>query len=168
MSLLNLSVSALAPRGLDASPATGGPSKLATSFDGEQCGTVVPHQPLPHALEVALRNSRFEQVMLNPQPLPPGPDGNVSHQGGRMALDDDWCGTRVPHQPLPHPLEVASYNSRFDQVMINPQPLPPEHGGNAFQLAGRAALDDDWCGTVVRHLPPPPPPVIDQIRQAFM
>ena len=71
MSLFNLAIGAMAPRGVDALSAPGSASKLTASIDGDWCGTKVPHPPIPHALEVALRNSRFEQVMLNPQPLPP-------------------------------------------------------------------------------------------------
>jgi hypothetical protein len=137
MSLFNLPIGAMALRGLDAFSAPGSASKLGASIDGDWCGTKVPHPPIPHALEVALRNSRFEQVMLNPQPLPPGPDGATLH------------------------------HSRFEQVMLNPQPLPPGPDGNVFHQVGRVALDDDWCGTGPRHLPPPPRPVLDVIRQAL-
>lgn len=61
------------------------------------------------------------------------------------------------HPPIPHALEVALRNSRFEQVLLNPQPLPPRQEGGVFQQAGRATLDDDWCGTVPKRFPPPPP-----------
>ena len=44
-----------------------------------------------------------------------------------MSFDyDDWCGTRVPHHFGPHP--QPSFLNFGEEVMLNPQPLPPhEH-----------------------------------------
>lgn len=113
MSSLNLAVSTATLRSLDSlsAPASGHGSKLTASVDGDWCGTKVPHPPIPHALEVALRNSRFEQVMLNPQPLPPGPDGALQQRVGRATLDNDWCGTVPKHFPPPPP-PIADLLSR--------------------------------------------------------
>ena len=42
---------------------------------------------------------------------------------------DDWCGTPYPHHwPLPFPFfefEQTAFTSIADEVMLNPQPLPP-------------------------------------------
>ena len=111
MSSFSLAISSVAPRSLDALSSSGHGSKLSASVDGDWCGTKVPHPPIPHALEVALRNSRFEEVMLNPQPLPPGPDDSAHHQIGRATLDNDWCGTVPRHFPPPPP-PIADLLSR--------------------------------------------------------
>jgi hypothetical protein len=83
------------------------------------------------------------------------------------SIDGDWCGTKVPRPPLPRALEAALGNSRFEQLMLNPQPLPPAPNGSVFQQVGRASLDDDWCGTVPKRFPPPPPlPGLDRFGPA--
>jgi len=115
------------------------------------------------------------------------------------ALEDDpYCGTRPPHWPG-GPLRLGSIEeiiaNRFEQVAINPQPLPPgarnasavafqqirlyqlgqslqAHGGAAAEMGGQISgfasdMFDDWCGSVplsvliawlLHHNPPPPPP----------
>ncbi|OZB87671.1 MAG: hypothetical protein B7X41_12205 [Microbacterium sp. 14-71-5] len=76
--------------------------------------------------------SRFDQVALNPQPLPPGPPEALvtgvraaaelvrlaftAHQLG-VAFDadpDDWCGT-PPHVPIPWP---------YPPITQDPDPHP--------------------------------------------
>jgi hypothetical protein len=44
-----------------------------------------------------------------------------------MSFDnDDWCGTRLPHHFSPH--QQPSFLNFGEEVMLNPQPLPPhEH-----------------------------------------
>ena len=45
---------------------------------------------------------------------------------GMSYEDDDWCPTR-PHPHLgPDPVPWLSIYSGFDEVMLNPQPLPPK------------------------------------------
>lgn len=51
--------------------------------------------------------------------------------------DDDWCGTGRPRIPLPGP---RPFGFSFEDVMLNPQPLPPkelqrEIGGYLLMLS---------------------------------
>jgi len=52
----------------------------------------------------------------------------VNFAAGQLAADygdDDWCGTPYPHRfPVLDP-EPSPWNS-FNDVMLNPQPLPPK------------------------------------------
>ena len=83
-------------------------------------------------------------------------ESQFAAKGGAAA--DEFCGTTPPHPPIARPLEAALRHSRFEQVMLNPQPLPPRSDHTAVaQQAGRVALDDDWCGTGPKPLPPMPP-----------
>jgi len=65
----------------------------------------------------------FEEVMLNPQPLPPGPPEDngiiiVSGMGDSVSLNP---------QPLPPKyLKRKKLQSFGDTVSLNPQPLPPK------------------------------------------
>lgn len=100
-----------------------------------------------------------------------------------------------PHLPVLH--DAANVRGRFDQVELNPQPLPPREvvrlatlevaraaadAAIAAQLAGRDAREvldqvaEDWCGTPTgaipwpRHWPHPwppgePYPIVDEIDQ---
>lgn len=92
---------------------------------------------------------------------------SLAGPGLHASFDGDWCGTKGPRPPIPHALEVALRNSRFEQVALNPQPLPPGPDGRVFNQAGRALLDGDWCGTVPKRFPPPPPPIADLIGRAL-
>ena len=79
-------------------PHTGG-----SGDDGDWCGT--KPGPHPHFGELSSLGSRLEQVALNPQPLPPGGDGQLGH-GGSVAFDpDNPCGNGIikgPFPPRPH------------------------------------------------------------------
>ncbi len=58
--------------------------------------------------------------------------------------------------------------SRFEQVVLNPQPLPPKGEAGASHSTGTRSFDDgNWCGSVPKHLnfPPPRPPWADSIGQ---
>lgn len=67
--------------------------------------------------------------------------------------DDDWCGTGRPRIPLPGP---RPFGFSFEDVMLNPQPLPPrelqrEIGGYLLMLSEAtsqrgAAKDLDTIG----------------------
>ena len=39
--------------------------------------------------------------------------------------DDDWCPTRLRPVPFPDPIPWMSVFSGMEDVMLNPQPLPP-------------------------------------------
>ncbi len=98
-----------------------------------------------------------------------------SHGGASAAsgLDGDWCGTKVPHGPLPHGLASSLGHSLLDKLALNPQPLPPRQEGGAsehaggLQQGGHASMDDDWCGTVPKHFPPLPPGPIGDLLSKF-
>ena len=73
--------------------------------------------------------------------------GNSSHLSHTAAFSEDGpgCGTRTPgwHPPVPLPhLQESMLNlGRFNQVAINPQPLPPREdaGTNWADRAGQLA-----------------------------
>lgn len=77
---------------------------------------------------------------------------SASHLGSNATatLDDfpPLCPDPKPPIPHPHGLDaVLATLTRFEQVTLNPQPLPP-----------KAAFDDgDWCATVPKHFPHPSP-----------
>jgi len=70
----------------------------------------------------------------------------VNFAGERIAADfedDNWCGTGRPPIPLPGP---RSFGFSFDEVMLNPQPLPPkelqrEIGGYLLMLAEATSVE---------------------------
>lgn len=58
--------------------------------------------------------------------------------------DDNWCGTGRPHIPLPGP---RPFGFSFDEVMLNPQPLPPkelqrEIGGYLLMLSEATSVEE--------------------------
>ena len=69
----------------------------------------------------------------------------IGHASHSVAFSDDaGCGTRYPgwHPPFPpHQQESTAMRGRFDQVAINPQPLPPREdaGMNWADRAGQLA-----------------------------
>ena len=79
----------------------------------------------------------------------------VKFSGERLAAefdDDNWCGTRVPHIPIPFPGPDPSPWSSLSWAMLNPQPLPPrevpkEIGGYLTMLAQATSL-----GSVAKEL----------------
>jgi len=100
---------------LNQAPAAGG-SGAASAFcdvdDIPLCGTKVPGQPPRPPL-----GGGFEQVALNPQPLPPAESGGRSMQGGVMSWEDgDWCGT-VPHR-FPFPPPPPQWNDLQSQLGV--------------------------------------------------
>jgi hypothetical protein len=86
-----------------------------------------------------------------------------SGAGSVASLDDPWCGTPVPgHPPIPH-VDTAGLNagtsSVFNEVALNPQPLPPREPEAQQTNANTVAdLGDDYCGTRP-HGPVPPGPI---------
>jgi len=70
----------------------------------------------------------------------------VKFAGERIAADfndDNWCGTGRPPIPLPG---LRSFGFSFDEVMLNPQPLPPkelqrEIGGYLLMLAEATCVE---------------------------
>lgn len=57
--------------------------------------------------------------------------------------DDDWCPTGKVPIPIPEP---GPFGFSFDEVLLNPQPLPPkqlqrEIGGYLMMLAGATSLE---------------------------
>jgi hypothetical protein len=104
-------------------------------------------------MNIASLASRFSQVAINPQPLPPGPDPySAASRFNQVALNPQ------PLPPGPDPYSVAS---RLNQVALNPQPLPP--GADAVTKAGIIIIggnqvsfdDENYCGNGKIPLPHP-------------
>lgn len=57
--------------------------------------------------------------------------------------DDDWCPTRPRPVPFPDPIPWASLFGGFEEVLLNPQPLPPRdqtyYGGLLIVLSEAVA-----------------------------
>lgn len=59
--------------------------------------------------------------------------------------DDNWCPTPVPKPHIPQPGPFPWFS--FDEVMLNPQPVPPkelpkEIGGYLLMLSEATSLDE--------------------------
>ena len=72
----------------------------------------------------------------------------VKFAGQQLAAeygDDDWCGTPWKRFPIPGPHPFPWF--WFDEVMLNPQPIPPkelqkEIGGYLLLLSESTSLDE--------------------------
>jgi hypothetical protein len=75
------------------------------------------------------------------------PETTAAPNSSNASIDDEWCGTRPPGPPLPHPL-----------------------GGSEASFA-QDVDDGGWCGTVPKFHwpfpPPPPPPWTSEISQVI-
>lgn len=122
--------------------------------DGPWCGTRPPHwPPRPHKLlplEEALFAGGANIAALNPQPLPPGPGGELL----RAAVFE----------------AVRLY--QIGQRLENFGSTPAETGKQMMSFA--TSVFDDTCGSVplsvliawlLHHNPPPPPPWLEEISQ---
>jgi hypothetical protein len=82
-----------------------------------------PPGPEPGPLAAALRNSQFERLALNPQPIPPG----------RTSFDLVALNPQpLPPEPPPNLGRGALHASLLELVALNPQPLPPRQGSAVF------------------------------------
>jgi hypothetical protein len=80
--------------------------------------------------------------------------------------DGPWCGT--PPGPRPHFDVATSTLSRLEQLMLNPQPLPPRSAVGEFAGSRMSGGDDPpQCGNglidLLKHFPPPPPPSLGDL-----
>ena len=93
---------------------------------------------------------------------------SLAISAARASYDDgNWCGT--PPGPRPH-FDLASNLTRLDQILLNPQPLPPKGeslGQSAASRLSGADGDVPPCGNdiinLLKHFPPPPPPPLGDL-----
>ena len=77
----------------------------------------------------------------------------VGHSSHSAAFSEDGpgCGTHYPgwHPPFPpHLQESTTLRSRFDQVAINPQPLPPRQDAGTTWLDRAGQLGSPWIAAL--------------------
>jgi hypothetical protein len=100
-----------------------------------------------------------QEVMLNPQPLPPGPPEQFILPGQEAMLNPQ----PLPPDPPPEGRFLQQANPGQD-VMLNPQPLPPDPPpeGKFLQLANPG--QDVMLNP--QPLPPDPPPEANRMAQS--
>ena len=77
----------------------------------------------------------------------------TSHSSHTAAFSEDGpgCGTRTPgwHPPVPPHLQESMKNlGRFDQVAINPQPLPPREDAATLWADRAGQLASPWIAAL--------------------
>lgn len=117
--------------------ATVAASALAGPMPAFAANILVPAAPAiaPPAMIVAPGISsggvagRFDQIVLNPQPLPPNPCVGGKCGRSRLSGPQGNPGDEVSLNPQPLPPKARARTSRGDAVSLNPQPLPPREIG---------------------------------------
>jgi hypothetical protein len=149
---------------------SGGRTSLGPKPDDPSANTSLGPKPDdPSANKASNRFGGAGNVMLNPQPLPPGGGGDKSKPGvspGGLPASGVGTTSLGPKQDDPTPPQPSDKTSNrlggAGNVMLNPQPLPPGGGDKNKSVVSPGGLPAKGTGMTSigpkQDDPAPPPP----------